>query len=384
MGRNYLLVSKPCVAFSANTSWYLFNFRRGTIIEFIEQGYTVVVIAPKDIYTEKLQDLGCEYIEIKISRNVDFFSDIRTVSEYFKIIRKLRPLSVFNFTPKVCIYSTLACALDGYYVVNNISGMGRGFVRKNFVYFIIRSLFRLSSNFTNVYFFQNKFDREYFQSNIIRKDIPLFLIPGSGVDLKRFSHRPLPESGPTRYLLCARLIKEKGVYLFVEAARYMKKKYGENVEFVIVGFLESGNDSCVSSTEIKKWESEGILNYFGVSDQIEMIMESVHCVVLPSFYREGVPKSLIEACAVGRAIITTNNIGCRDVVENNVNGYLCEPKNQASLIEKLEKFYLLSYEDKVSFGNAGRNKAVKEFDERIVIEAYNSVLRDAAKFRGGE
>ncbi len=168
-----------------------------------------------------------------------------------------------------------------------------------------------------------------------------------------------------RFLLIARMLYDKGIGHYVEAARELRARYGNVVEFRLLGFLDVDNPSAVSKTEMQQWVEEGIITYLGVSDKVEEEIAQVDCMVLPSFYREGVPKSLLESGAMGKPIVTTDNVGCRETVDDEVNGYLCEPRSSSSLIVSLDKIIKLTHQERLMMGIASREKMAKEFDEKL-------------------
>lgn len=362
------------IVISANTSWYLFNFRKGTIKALLEKGCDVIAVAPVDPYSEKLRELGCHFEPLYMDRgSTNPIKDMRTTWHYYQIFLRLKPDLVFNFTPKVNIYSTLAAQFVKAKVVNNIAGLGSLFVSHSLASRIAKLLYRISQPLADFVFFQNEEDRELFiDAGIVKRQFTGRL-PGSGVDLSRFTVIPAPDDGVIRFILVARILREKGVELYVEAARQLHQQY-PNLEFNLLGFIDEDNPSGISRTQIEQWQNDGIINYLGTTDDVTKILANQDCVVLPSYYREGVPKSLLEAAAMGKPIITTDNVGCRETVEHGCNGFLCEPKNSISLKNELEKMILLGHQKRLEFGCTGRLKIEKEFDEKLVINAYLDVL----------
>ncbi|EFH3406634.1 glycosyltransferase, partial [Escherichia coli] len=209
----------------------------------------------------------------------------------------------------------------------------------------------------------------FISNNLISKS-KTFRLPGSGVDLNRFKVSKVERSEHLSFLLACRMLRKKGVLEFMEAARVLKEKYGEKMEFNMLGFLDDENPNYVKMSEIQPWIDHGVVKYLGVTDKIEELISQHDCVVLPSYYREGVPKFLLEAAAMGKPIITTDNVGCRDIVDDGVNGFLCQPKNKQDLINKIENLFLLSDTDYTKFCLASRKKVEREFDEKIVIFKY--------------
>ncbi|XAG07676.1 glycosyltransferase [Vibrio metschnikovii] len=172
------------------------------------------------------------------------------------------------------------------------------------------------------------------------------------------------------------MLYDKGIEHYVEAARILKMKYGDQVELRLLGFLDVDNPSAVSKSDMQAWVDEGIVSYLGVSDSVEQEIAQVDCMVLPSFYREGVPKSLLESGAMGKPIITTDNVGCRETVDHGVNGYLCVPRSTPSLVDMMEKMISMSHEDRLAMGARSREKMEREFDEKIVINKYLSAVNE--------
>ncbi|CAH7123445.1 Glycosyltransferase family 1 protein [Vibrio chagasii] len=366
------------VVITANTSWYLFNFRRNTITFLINEGYQVFTIAPKDSYSSMLEELGAKFCDIKIDQGGKSpVKDSITFLGFVHLYRKIRPSVVLNFTPKNNIYSTLAANLVGAKSINNIAGLGMVFINENLTAKLARLLYRVSQSKAHTIFFQNEDDRALFAKH---KLAPLEItdrVPGSGADLTRFAVSPSQDDGVVRFLLIARMLYDKGIGYYVEAARELKAKYGNAVEFRLLGFLDVNNPSAVSKQDMQSWMDEGIVNYLGTSDSVEKEIAQVDCMVLPSFYREGVPKSLLEACAMGKPIVTTDNVGCRETVDDGINGYLCEPRSTKSLVEKLDLMITHSHEQRLEMGLQSRTKVENEFDEKIVINKYLEAVKSA-------
>lgn len=365
------------VAISANTSWYLYNFRRNTITALLDAGYQVVAIAPKDDYSPKIEALGAVFYHIKIDQGgTNPIKDIGTFFSFIKIFKSVKPDVVLNFTPKNNIYGTLAGHFVGSKSVNNIAGLGMVFIKESITAKLARFLYKVSQRKADKIFFQNEDDRKLFLDNKLADVSITDRLPGSGVDLTRFTLQPAADDGVIRFLLIARMLYDKGIGLYVEAARTLKAKYGDGVEFQLLGFIGVNNPSAVTEAEMQAWVDEGIVNYLGVSDSVEEDIAKVDCMVLPSFYREGVPKSLLEAGAMGKPIVTTDNVGCRETVDDGINGYLCELRSTESLAEKLELMIQMTHEQRLEMGRQSRLKIEREFDEQIVINKYLNVVKE--------
>ena len=369
-------MKKYNIGITANTCWYIYNFRLNTIRQLISKGYFVYVIAPVDEYTKRLTELGVTHIDIYIDQGgTNPLNDFRTLISFYKIYSsRIKLHVVLNFTPKNNIYSTVAAYFNGIKVINNIAGLGLIFINQGLMARVVLSLYRISQRFADKVFFQNDDDKTAFLENRIISESIADRLPGSGVDLDRFKFSPADNQNKTVFILVARMLYDKGVGHYVEAARYLKGKYGDRVEFKLLGFLDSKNPSAITSEQMDSWVKEGVVNYLGTSDCVESIVSEVDCVVLPSYYREGVPRSLLEAASMGKPIITTDSVGCRETVQHGINGYLCAPQSTESLIEMLDRFIKLQPEDRVSMGLASREKAEKEFDENIILEKYNAAI----------
>jgi glycosyltransferase involved in cell wall biosynthesis len=362
------------ISITANTSWYIYNFRKNTILTLLAQGHEVIAIGPDDEYKDQLERLGCKYKEIALQRwGKNPFIDLNTIYAFYKVFKEQKIQLSLNFTPKNNIYATFAARLLNIKVVNNIAGLGVVFIQNSLFSKLVSFLYKSSQKKANFIFFQNEEDRKLFINMGIVSAERSDRLPGSGVDLSRFNYSPIDDNETIRLLLVARLIAEKGIYHFVEAAKQIKRTHPK-VEFLLLGPIDKNSSSAISIDEINEWERQGIITYLGFTDSVEEHLLVSDCVVLPSYYREGVPKSLLEAAAIGRPIITTDNIGCREVVEHGSNGFLCEPNSTSSLVESIIKFINLDFEQRKEMGLKSRAKIENEFDENIVINKYISVI----------
>ena len=358
------------IAITSNTSWYLYNFRKNTILALQKKGYKVTAIAPKDDYSRKLKKLGCQCIHINIDAGgTRPLNDIKTFISFLTIYRRIKPVAALNFTPKNNIYSTLAAWLFRIPCINNIAGLGVLFINESLPSKIARLLYRFTQPKAKKLFFQNEDDRTLFLDNKMAPAELTDRLPGSGADLSRFALTPAFNDGKVRFLLIARMLYDKGIQQYVDAARQLRVKY-PNTEFQLLGFLDVDNPSAVSRLTMDEWVVEGVVNYLGTSDSVDQEIARVDCMVLPSYYREGVPKSLLEAGAMGKPIVTTDNVGCRETVDDGINGYLCKPRCTSDLADKLEKIILMSHEQRLAMGLKSREKVEREFDEKIVIQKY--------------
>ena len=364
------------IVMSANTAWYLYNFRQGTIREFIGAGHSVCAVCPSDEkYMDRLRELGCAVKPISISRSgKNPLIDLWTFMQYFLCYMLVRPDCVFNFTPKVNIYSTFAGKLVGARVVNNIAGLGTLFVNRSVASKFALVLYRLSQPLADFIFFQNDDDIELFANSGIRlREGRYKRIPGSGVDLNRFPYSSKRKQRTLRFLLVARMLKEKGIELYVQAAKILQERYS-CLEFNLLGPIDVANPSAVSAAQIADWVGRGWVSYLGVTDDVSAVLEGVDVVVLPSYYREGVPKSLLEAAAMGKVVVTTDSVGCRETVVEGVTGFLCQPKDLESLVCVLESTIRLDSSEFELMGVNARKYMEDNFDEACVLADYKKAL----------
>jgi len=361
------------ILISLNTAWNLLNFRAGLIGGLISSGYEVVAVAPKDEYVVKLELLGCRFIHLEMdNQGTHPIRDLLLLWRFFRLLNTEKPDLCLFYTVKPNVYGSLVSSFCGIPFINNVSGLGAVFIQGGWLRRFVSSLYKLA--FRNSYrvFFQNRDDLGLFLENKLVKVELTDVLPGSGINLHHFT--PADDTDrkslntPFRFLLIARMLKDKGVAEFVNAAQLLKES-GVKAEFCLLGFLDVQNPAAISSEQMKEWTDQGFVKYLGVSDDVREHIASADCIVLPS-YREGTPRTLLEAAAMGKPIITTNVVGCKEVVEHGVNGFLCEVKNAQDLALKMKEMLLLSEDQRRSMGKNGRLKMEKEFDENIVIQKY--------------
>jgi glycosyltransferase involved in cell wall biosynthesis len=366
---------KKKIAIISNLSWNLYNFRLSLMVAMRNAGYEVIAIAPYDSYSQKIIDAGFEFHAIEMNaQGINPLEDLKTTYQFYKLFKKISPDVICQYTIKPNIYGSLVASLLQIKMVNNIAGLGTLFVKENLVTKIAKILYKISQSKANRVFFQNREDLALFTTQGLVDAKKCDVLPGSGVDTNRFKPHYQKKREKIRFLLIARMIWEKGIGEYVQAARAIKKTH-PNVEFCLLGFLDVENPGDITKVQMEAWVEEGIVNYLGVSDRVDEVIQSADCVVLPSYYREGTPKTLLESGSSGKPIITTDNVGCRDVVDDGVNGYLCRPRSWEDLASKMEKFLALSHEERVAMGKKSREKMLREFDEKIVIEKYLELLR---------
>ena len=364
------------VAVVLNTSWNIYNFRLALIHALRNVGYKVILIAPRDEYSQKLEEEGFLYYDIKMNnKGVNPFEDLLLIHNFYKLYRKTKPDVLLNYTIKPNIYSSLAAKCLGIPVVNNITGLGTVFLNNNISSHIARWLYKVSLRKNSVVF-QNKDDMRLFVEKKLLEEKSVTLIPGSGIDTERFkSEDSTSKNKKFTFLMIARLIKDKGIEEYIEAIRLVRQSDNrENCTFKILGSLYLSNPTAISQQELDSWIEEGLIEYLGHSDNVQEEIDKVDCVVLPS-YREGLSRVLLEASSMAKPIITTDVPGCRDVVDAGVNGYLVEVKNSVELAKAIERMVNLPIEELTRMGEEGRKKVVNNFSQQKIIDKYLSLLQ---------
>jgi glycosyltransferase involved in cell wall biosynthesis len=287
---------------------------------------------------------------------------------------------VLHFTIKPNIYGTLAARLAGVPSINNVSGLGTVFLIENLVSKVARGLYRLAFRFPHKVFFQNNDDRELFIRYGLIRPARTGLVPGSGVDLARFRPQPASEkaaAAPFIFLMVARVLYEKGIVEYFAAARQVRAALGPGqVRFQLLGALDEAGGVGVPRATFEQWLAEGLIDYLGTSDDVAAHLHRADCVVLPS-YREGTPKTLLEAAACGKPLITTDVPGCRETVQNGYNGYLCQVRSAPDLADKLLAVAQLPPARLAAMGAASRQLAETKFDEQLVLREYLQAVADA-------
>ncbi len=376
------------IVISSNTSWSVFNFRLDLINHLTAKGYLIEIISPNDLYSDKLRELGFIVHDIKMaSSNISPFTDLVSIFNYAFLLIRIKPDYYLGFTAKPNIYGGYIAALLGSRVVNNIAGLGRTFSNKGVLQSVMQFMYRIGLSKSYHVFFQNKDDLALFERNDLLGKGTRSILPGSGVNTHRFNPKnpqhhtssltSTDVNGSLKakftFLFSARLLLEKGIREYIHAAREVCREF-QCIEFQVLG-KHTGSAAEIPMDELEKACSEGVIKYLGTTDDVVSVLHGVDCFVLPSYYREGVPRSLLEAGSCGLPLITTDSVGCRETVIDGVNGFLVMPQNYVSLTDAIKKMISLSHDDVRLMGEASRKYMINNFSEDLVFEKYEQVLQ---------
>ena len=359
------------ISLSANSSWYLYNFRFNLVQSLIDEGHEIALVAPDDQHSNALVGLGCSFFLVPLdSKGMNPLNESKSLFNYLSLYRKIRPDVALHFTIKPIIYGSLASMFLGIPSINTVTGLGTGFLSGRTIRLLTSKLLKVALCRSNTTVFQNESDRSLFLAQGIVNSNSCFVVSGSGVDLNYFSLADYSESISSSFLLASRLLWDKGVGEFVEAATLIKQR-GLQARFILAGPIGVSNRTAIPKETIDDWCETGIVEYWGVLTDIRTSIASAACVVLPS-YREGLSRILLEACSMGRPIISTDVPGCRDIVEHGVNGFLCQPKDAESLAEAMQRFLQLSTSERRRMATNSRIIGEKRFDQAIVNSFYKN------------
>ena len=340
-----------------------------------DEGYIISVIAPKDNFTSKLVSEGIDYHEINMSNyGTNPFTEAKLIYRFFKLYKEIKPDLIFHYTIKPNIYGTIAAAYCRIPSIIVTTGLGHLFQFSNFmVRWITLFLYRVAAFLTKEVWFLNDNDRDIFiYKRIVRKS-KTRVLKSEGINVEWFRPRKDKKFYIDRFLFAGRLIWEKGIEEYVKAAERIKEKYPK-VRFELLGFIDQSNPKSVPYDYINKWQKKKVVKYLGETTDVRPYLEKATCLVFPSYYREGVSRVLMEAAAMETPIITTDNVGCRDIVDHGKNGFIVEPQSVDSLVEAIEEFIGMDNQDKLVMGKLGRIKMEKEFSESNILNVYRSSI----------
>ena len=354
---------KKRVLFIINWTFGMYSFRRELLEEAAKQ-YEVYILANDNGFVDDFVKMGCQFIPSAVEdHGTNPLSELRQISFYKKKIKEIHPDIVFTYTIKPNIYAGMACASLGIPYVPNITGLGTAVENGGIMQKVTLPLYKFGLRKARKVFFQNEDNLKFMvDKGIVKSEYEL--IPGSGVNLDRFHVLDYPKRETVDFVFIARIIKEKGIDQYLDAAKYFRKKYPET-RFHICGFCEKQYEEVISAAN-----TDGTIIYHGRIDNVIEVHKISSCTIHPTYYPEGMSNVLLESAACGRPIITTDRAGCREIIDDGVNGYVVKQKDSQDLIDKIEMFLSLPWEKRREMGLAGRSKVEREFDRNIVIDKY--------------
>ena len=363
------------ILFSGNTAWSMYNFRRWIFESCINNGMEVTVVAPKDdIFSRKIEDMGCKFVNVDISRKgTNPFKDLCLYRDYIKILKAEKPDGCFFYTIKPNIYGGMAAGKLNIPFITVTTGLGYIFNNDNLVSKIAKTLYKIAFKKANQVWFLNKDDINSFVTENIIPENKAVLLKGEGIDTEHFdSHKE--ENRNFSFIMISRILWDKGAGIYADAAKCIKEKYPD-VEFKLLGAIDNDNPMGVPQETVMKWHNDGTVNYLGEVQDVRPYINDSSCVVLPSYYREGIPLCLMEGAASGKPIITTDNVGCKEVIKDGYNGFMCKPKDTESLVSVMERMIKLPIDERILMGQNGRKFMQDVFDIKLIIEEYRKTIK---------
>jgi glycosyltransferase involved in cell wall biosynthesis len=363
---------KISIAFVANTSWSIYKFRLYLIEQLIAEGYSIYVLAPVDKYTAKFSNLpGLTYVELKRfkGKSLSPLQDLALYRELRRNYARIKPDLIFHYTIKANLFGSLAAARTGIRAISVVTGLGYTFAGKGWLQSTVKLLYKRALRQCAEVWFLNTDDLHFFTENKLVDATRTFVLPGEGVDTAEFFPAPFnPEKTTVTFMLIGRIISHKGIREFATAAAMLRQQK-LNVRCQLLGFFDDNNPVAIPRREVEEWESRYLLTYLGHTDQVATYIEQADCIVLPS-YREGMPLSLLEGASMCKALIATDTPGCRTLIEEGVNGYLCREKDGEDLARKMAAYYHLPAVAKREMGIAARNRVLRDFTRERITGIY--------------
>lgn len=355
----------------ANDATWTYKLRK-EVIEALLEKYEVHAVMQDDFFVADLERMGCIFHEVKLQRRgTNPASDLKLLRRYIALVREISPDMVLTYNIKPDIYGGIACSLMKVPYIVNITGLGTAVENAGPLQLITTMLYKVGLRKARKVFFQNESNLQFMKSRGIVRD-NYDLLPGSGVNLKQYKPMPYPNDDTVDFIFVARVLKAKGIDQYLDAAEYIRGKY-PNTRFHICGACDE------DYVQILQEKNEaGTVVYHGAVKDMQPIYEMCDCTVHPTYYPEGMSNVLLESCASGRPIITTDRPGCREIIDDGVNGFICKQQDSADLIEKIERFLALTHAEREQMGLMARKKVEREFDRNIVIEKYLMELQGIA------
>jgi glycosyltransferase involved in cell wall biosynthesis len=366
-------LSNKLIAFVSNNAWSVYNFRVDVIRKLIHMGASILVIAPSDNFTQLLEKEGCLFENINFdNRSENPIEDIGLYVHLKKIYRKHNPHLIFHYVAKPNIYGSMAAASLDIPSIAVVTGLGYAFDKKNWLALLMKLLYKRGLRKAKEVWFLNNEDARVFSNENIVNIQRIKVLPGEGVNTEYFSRtEPYQQEEGTefKFLMACRLLKSKGIGIFADATRILKNKHF-NIRCTLIGAMEKNHPDAISENDLLNWQQEGLIEYKGFYSDVRPFLNEAHSMVFPSFYHEGIPRCLMEAASMELPVITSLNTGCKEVVLNNVTGFLCNSKDPFDLAEKMERMIRQHSKSRIHMGRQGRKLVIRKFDVNSVIQEY--------------
>lgn len=344
---------------------------------WLGQGHEVLVMAPDDEFSAALVKAGCRFLPLNFNNKGE--NPVKDILFYFqlkRLYRQWKPDLIFHYVAKPNIYGSLAAARVGIPSVAVVTGLGYAFDRKNWLNRVVKGLYRTALRRASEVWFLNKEDARYFKESGLVNIEKVKVLPGEGVDTAYFAPGSVAGEKRSReftFLMSSRLLRSKGVAIYADAARLLKKK-NYAVRFRLIGFFEKEHPDTIAPEDLQRWEKEGLVEYCGFLSDVRGQLASADCFVFPSYYNEGVPRSLMEAASMELPIITSQNRGCKEVVQSGVTGYLCRLNDPFDLADKMERMINLPDAERRRMGEQGRALVIGKFGMDRIVSEYAETL----------
>ena len=355
----------------ANDTTYTYNLRYALIKELIKQKYEIYVVAEILKFKNELEEIGCHLINIDIGRHgTNPLSDLKLMMKYKKVLKQLKPDFVLSYNIKPNVYGGMACRTIKTKFMPNITGLGTALEYPGLMQKITITLNKIGLKKADVVFFQNQENMDFFiKHKILSEKTKMVLLPGSGVDLEKHKLLEYPKDKIVKFLYVARIMKDKGIDIYLETAKTIKEKY-QNTEFHICGYCDDEKYREI----LEKYENNKIIIYHGEQKDMNPYFEMASAIIHPSYYPEGMSNVLLEAAAHGRIVVCTNRSGCRETTDDNVSGFVVPVKSIDGVVDATERIINMTIDERKRMGLNGRKKIEKEFDRNIVVSKYISAI----------
>lgn len=365
----------PKILINSNVALNILCFKRELLTMLVKQNYDVFVMCQaSEKERSKISALGVHYLPIKLEpNNKNPFKDFKLILNYRRVFKKTAPDLIINYTIKPCIYGGFAASLLKIPYVTFITGRGSAFLSNRILKCFIVFLYRISQRKTKKIVFLNQSDAELFVKLKITTRTNTAIFPGEGVDTNYYLSNTPPPKDKVVFLFIGRLLRKKGIIQYTEAAKKIKQKF-KNTTFLILGDYFPDNPDSISPSIMEEWEKENLVKYCGSTNDVRPYIEKASCLVLPTFYPEGLPRSLLEAMSMERPVITTDTPGCRELITDGVDGYICRAKDIDDLCHKMEKIIVIKHDELCKMGKLSKQKVFGRYSNELVLNKYEKFI----------